>query len=52
MDIQNVVPRKERNQRIVELMETVGLQRHQLTATHMNFQVVSVNVLGLRGFIS
>ena len=30
MDIQNVVPRKERNQRIVELMETVGLQRHQI----------------------
>lgn len=30
MDIQNVVPRKERNQRIVELMETVGLQKHQI----------------------
>ncbi len=29
MEIQNVVPRKERNDRIAELMETVGLQAHQ-----------------------
>ena len=30
MDIQKVVPRKERNARIIELMETVGLQKHQI----------------------
>ena len=30
MDIQKVVPRKERTQKIIELMETVGLQRHQI----------------------
>ncbi|HBV23413.1 MAG TPA: peptide ABC transporter ATP-binding protein [Jeotgalicoccus sp.] len=30
MDIQKVVPRKERNNRIIELMETVGLQKHQI----------------------
>lgn len=30
MDIQKVVPRKERNQRILDLMETVGLQKHQI----------------------
>lgn len=30
MDIQNVVPRKERTARILELMDTVGLQKHQI----------------------
>ncbi|KKK34540.1 peptide ABC transporter ATP-binding protein [Salinicoccus sediminis] len=30
MEIQNVVPKKERNDKIIELMETVGLQRHQI----------------------
>ncbi|GAB3066284.1 ABC transporter ATP-binding protein [Salinicoccus sesuvii] len=30
MEIQNVVPKKERNARIIELMETVGLQKHQV----------------------
>ncbi|GAA0466835.1 dipeptide ABC transporter ATP-binding protein [Alkalibacillus silvisoli] len=29
MEIQNVVPKNERNDRIAELMETVGLQPHQ-----------------------
>src|SRR5699024_10155983 len=28
--IQNVVPKRERNDKIIELMETVGLQRHQI----------------------
>src|SRR5690625_3845663 len=30
MDIQNVVPKKERSERALELMETVGLQKHQI----------------------
>ncbi|WP_020006994.1 ABC transporter ATP-binding protein [Salinicoccus albus] len=30
MEIQDVVPKNERNDRIIELMETVGLQRHQI----------------------
>lgn len=30
MAIQNAIPKKERNDRIIELMETVGLQRHQI----------------------
>ncbi|WP_271398483.1 ABC transporter ATP-binding protein [Salinicoccus roseus] len=30
MDIHNIVPKKERNDRIIELMETVGLQKHQI----------------------
>lgn len=30
MDIQNVVPKKERQERALEIMETVGLQKHQI----------------------
>lgn len=30
MDIQNVVPKKERTERALEIMETVGLQKHQI----------------------
>src|SRR5699024_11200001 len=30
MEIQNVVPKRERSDKIIELMETVGLQRHQI----------------------
>ncbi|WP_156290127.1 ABC transporter ATP-binding protein [Oceanobacillus salinisoli] len=30
LEIQNVVPKKERNQRVIELLETVGLGEHQL----------------------
>ena len=30
MEITNTVPKKDRDKRVIELMETVGLQRHQL----------------------